>query len=37
MNETSVQITGNLTAEPELRYSANGTAVANLRVASGCR
>jgi single stranded DNA-binding protein len=37
MNETPIQLTGNLTATPELRYTNSGTAVANLRVASNPR
>jgi single-strand DNA-binding protein len=37
MNETPIQITGNLTANPELRYTPTGTAVANLRVATNPR
>src|ERR1044072_7966219 len=32
--ETSVTVVGNLTAEPELRYTASGQAVANFTVAS---
>ncbi|HEX5405247.1 MAG TPA: single-stranded DNA-binding protein [Pseudonocardiaceae bacterium] len=32
--ETVVHITGNLTADPELRFTGNGTAVANFTVAS---
>jgi single-strand DNA-binding protein len=32
-NINSVVITGNLTHDPQLRYTAGGTAVANLRVA----
>jgi single-strand DNA-binding protein len=33
MPDTHVTITGNLTEDPELRYTPNGTPVANLRVA----
>ncbi len=33
MNETPVTIIGNLTADPELRYTQNGIAVANLTIA----
>jgi single-strand DNA-binding protein len=32
--ETVIHITGNLTADPELRFTGNGTAVANFTVAS---
>jgi single-strand DNA-binding protein len=32
--ETTLTVTGNLTADPELRFTANGTAVANFTVAS---
>lgn len=32
-DEPTVQITGNLTADPELRYTASGTGVANFTVA----
>ena len=32
--DTPITVTGNLVAAPELRYTANGTAVANFRVAS---
>jgi len=31
--DTHVTITGNLTADPELKFTANGAAVANFRVA----
>jgi single-strand DNA-binding protein len=34
MNDTSLTITGNLTADPEIRVSANGTVIARLTVAS---
>jgi single-strand DNA-binding protein len=34
MNETIVTIRGNLTADPELRYTNNGLAVANFTIAS---
>jgi len=37
MNETPIQITGNLTADPELRYTPSGRAVTNLRVAANPR
>jgi single-strand DNA-binding protein len=33
-NETTVTIIGNLTADPDLRYTAQGAAVANFSVAS---
>ncbi len=32
-NENQVMIVGNLTDDPELRYTPNGAAVANFRVA----
>lgn len=32
--ETSITITGNLTADPELRFTASGSAVANFTIAS---
>ncbi|CUU61000.1 single-strand DNA-binding protein [Parafrankia irregularis] len=32
--ETLITVVGNLTADPELRYTPNGTAVANITVAS---
>lgn len=32
--ETIVNVVGNLTADPELRYTQNGTAVANFTIAS---
>lgn len=32
--DINVTVVGNLTADPELRYTNNGTAVANFRVAS---
>jgi single-strand DNA-binding protein len=34
MNEPTITITGNLTADPELRYTPTGQAVATLRIAS---
>lgn len=34
MNETTITIVGNLTADPELRYTPNGHAVANFTIAS---
>lgn len=34
MNETKVTVVGNLTADPELRYTQNGIPVANFTVAS---
>jgi hypothetical protein len=34
MNEITTTITGNLTADPELRYTPTGVAVANFSVAS---
>jgi single-strand DNA-binding protein len=34
MNETTLTITGNLTTDPELRFTPTGTAVANLTVAA---
>lgn len=34
MNETTTTLTGNLTADPELRFTQSGTAVANFTVAS---
>jgi single-strand DNA-binding protein len=37
MNETPIQIVGNLTDNPELRFTPSGTAVANLRVATNPR
>lgn len=33
-NETIVTVVGNLTADPELRYTQNGVAVANMTIAS---
>ena len=33
MADTHVTITGNLTADPELKFTANGAAVANFRIA----
>lgn len=35
--ETQVTVVGNLTADPELRYTQNGVAVANFTVASTAR
>jgi single-strand DNA-binding protein len=37
MGETTVTIIGNLTAEPELRFTTTGTAVASFTVASTAR
>lgn len=34
MNETTLTIAGNLAADPELRFTPSGTAVANFTVAS---
>jgi single-strand DNA-binding protein len=34
MNATAITLTGNLVADPELRYTATGVPVANFRVAS---
>lgn len=34
MNATAITLTGNLVADPELRYTPTGTPVANFRVAS---
>lgn len=34
MSENSVTIVGNLTADPEIRFTQNGVSVANLTVAS---
>jgi single-strand DNA-binding protein len=34
MNETILRITGNLTADPELRFTPNGIAVCNFTVAA---
>lgn len=34
MNEPAITIVGNLTADPELRFTPNGAAVANFTVAS---
>lgn len=34
MNETNVTVVGNVTADPELRYTQNGIPVANFTVAS---
>jgi single-strand DNA-binding protein len=37
MNETTLTITGALTADPELRFTPSGIAVANFTVASNTR
>lgn len=37
MNETTLTITGALTADPELRFTGSGIAVANFTVASNAR
>ena len=37
MNETALTITGSLTADPELRFTPSGIAVANFTVASNPR
>ncbi|HEY3896030.1 MAG TPA: single-stranded DNA-binding protein [Pseudonocardiaceae bacterium] len=37
MNETTLTITGALTADPELRFTPSGLAVANFTVASNAR
>lgn len=34
MNETQITVVGNLTADPELRYTQNGVAVAGFTIAS---
>lgn len=34
MNETTITLTGNLTTDPELRFTPSGAAVANFTVAS---
>ena len=34
MNETTITVVGNLTADPELRYTQGGLAVANFTIAS---
>jgi len=34
MNETTITVIGNLTADPELRFTSSGTAVANFTVAA---
>jgi single-strand DNA-binding protein len=34
MNETIITVVGNLTSDPELRYTQNGLAVANFTIAS---
>jgi single-strand DNA-binding protein len=33
MSDTHVTVTGNLTADPELKFTTNGAAVANFRIA----
>ena len=33
-NETIITVAGNLTSDPELRFTQNGTAVANFTIAS---
>lgn len=37
MQENTVTLTGNLTDEPEVRFTASGTAVANFTIASTSR
>ena len=37
MADTHVTVTGNLTADPELKYTPNGAAVANFRIAVTAR
>lgn len=37
MNETTLTLTGSLTADPELRFTPSGLAVANFTVASSAR
>jgi single-strand DNA-binding protein len=37
MADTHVTVTGNLTADPELKYTPNGAAVANFRLAVTAR
>ncbi len=37
MNETTCTLTGNLTADPELRFTSSGAAVANFTVAATSR
>ena len=37
MSDTHVTITGNLTADPELKFTPNGAAVANFRIAVTAR
>lgn len=34
MNETTITVVGNLTSDPDLRYTQNGLAVANFTIAS---
>ena len=34
--ETTITVVGNLTADPELRFTPSGAAVANFTVASTC-
>ena len=33
-NDTIITVTGNLTSDPELRFTTNGAAVANFTIAS---
>jgi single-strand DNA-binding protein len=37
MNETTITLIGNLTTDPELRFTSTGTAVANFTVATNPR
>jgi single-strand DNA-binding protein len=37
MADTHVTITGNLTADPEIKFTPNGAAVANFRIAVTAR
>ncbi len=37
MNETTITLTGHLTADPELRFTQSGTAVTNFTVATNPR
>ena len=37
MTETTCTLTGNLTADPELRFTPSGAALANFTVAATCR
>lgn len=34
MNETTITVVGNLTSDPEMKYTQNGVAVANFTIAS---